>query len=181
MSDKLLTRDDFENLLRQWKKDHGVEVSTFGQVSRWGVPVSSDERRTMYNTLMRHLIDVVGYDKTDLRSQMCKMAVVNASVPLGYKKKTQLNAWIKLAQEDWDAVVDVEFEAEEHIKEAPMPESKFKNNKKPSPYQKPKKPDEMAPDTPMLDRSKLTGPKPTSVIDDSIDIFDGALDEADNE
>lgn len=166
---ELLNKEEWATVLRLWKTGHGQERGEFGGVPIYVVPVNRAERRAMYRHLMLYLVSKFSYEKSDLRSNVCITNVVNATIPLGWEQKKKLASWDRLATEDWQVVVDEEFE--EGIPEAPPKKLKYNaSGKKAEKYVAPRN-DEIAPEGDLLDRSKLRMPPPKSVIDDSIDIF----------
>ena len=168
MASNLLTADEYETLFRRWKSQHGELGKAFNGKQRHQVPANSDARYEMYRILVNNLITKHGYSEDDLRGKSCFDRIVNTSVPLKYNNKKALKNWIEFATIDLNEAIDSFFE--EVVPEAPVGSERVKKSTKvAAPYER-IRPADISPDTPMIDRSKLRGPAPVSVIDESIDL-----------
>ena len=168
MASKLLTADEYETLFRHWKTQHGELGKEFNGRQPHQVPANSPRRVDMYMILVNDLIKTYGYTEEDLRDNRCFGRIVNTSVPLKYKNKKALDNWKDFATTDLNIVIDSFFQKE--LAELTDKPTIKQSTKVAEPYEKRSRAD-IIPDVPDMDLTKLKGPAPVTVIDESIDIF----------
>ena len=172
MAVKLLTNEEYETLFRHWKREHGVLGQEFNTQRYHTVPKLPDPRKEMLTILIEELITTYGYTESDLRASNCFGRIVNTCVNLKTKDKKKLRDWIDFVTTDLNEVIDSYFPKKEwgKVKDRPEVVKSTKVEEPIAPYQKRSKAD-IIPDVPFLDRSRLTGPAPAAVLDETIDIF----------
>lgn len=177
---KPLTQEEWDSLIELWLEQRGVLGEPYLGAPSYIFPKSFDDRVEALDFLIGILINEYGYTEETLREKRCFDRIVNGCVNLKLKNKENLTLWITGVSKALRATLNGIYGTKE-LKEYKLEKKGAVLTQRKDGKIVKRSADELGPDTPMIDRRTLTGPKATSVIDDSIDIFDGALDEADNE
>lgn len=157
----MLIMSDLQQLIVDWKEEHGEEIRGRNGKTYMGVPIDSDARIHMYKTLMKTLITLHEYSDEDLKvdSQVYR-AVMKASVNPTSENKDK---WHELATVDWRLAFRAFYKNEtiEYTQEEITNEIKEEKPKK----ERIKYDKDLIP-RPELDRSIFSKvPKPEIVVD----------------